>query len=173
MLNRLVCAAVLLACAFALRAEQVYYEIQVSPSGRVIAQDLPVAKGSTIVFHRFPDGAFMSMRRSDVKVLTRIAPQAATATLPREKLVQIGNLAFQGSSAGPVTAGKAPVRTAPALGTGYYANVVPGETQALPNSANDNAVGRTWAAPPGNAQQSSPGSPPTNPAATAGSNPPQ
>lgn len=167
-------AAVLLACAFPLRAEQVFYQIDLIPSGRVISQDAPVAKGTTIVFHRYPDGMLMSMRRSDVKALGRITPQAAASTLPREKLVQIGNLAFQGTAqAGPASASAAGAKSAPAIGSGYYRSIVPGVTQGMPNSANDNVIGRTWAAPPGNAMQSSPGSPPTNPAATAGTNPPQ
>ena len=173
MSNRLLCASVLLACGLTLRAEQVFYQIDLAPSGKVISQDTPVAKGSTIVFHRYPDGMLMSMRRSDVKVLTRIAPQSAAATLPRQKLVQIGNLAFQGAQAGPTSTSAVAAKPAPAIGSGYYGNVVPGQTQGMPNSPNDNVVGRTWAAPPGNAVQSSPGAPPTMPAATSGNNPPQ
>jgi hypothetical protein len=175
MLSRLVTAAVLFACAFALRAEQVFYQIDLAPTGKVISQDLPVAKGTTIVFHRYPDGALMSMRRTEVKTLTRITPQAAQATLPKEKLVQIGNLAFQGSSqAGPSAAGAASKTAAQpnGIGQGFYGNVVPGQTQGMPNSPNDNQVGRTWAAPPGNAVQSSAGAPPTNSALTNGQNPP-
>ncbi len=175
MRSRLVTAAVLFACAFALRAEQVFYQIDLAPTGKVISQDLPVAKGSTIVFHRYPDGALMSMRRSEVKTLSRITPQAAQATLPKEKLVQIGNLAFQGSSqAGPAAAGTASKNAAQpnGIGQGFYGNVVPGQTQGMPNSPNDNQVGRTWAAPPGNAVQSSAGAPPTNSNLTNGQNPP-
>jgi hypothetical protein len=176
MSSRLVTAAVLFACAGALRAEQVFYQIDVAPSGKVISQDLPVAKGTTIVFHRYPDGVLMSMRRSEFKTFSRITPQAAQATLPKEKLVQIGNLAFQGSSqAGPAAAGTASKSAAQAngIGQGFYGNVVPGQTQGMPNSANDNQVGRTWAAPPGNAVQSAPGAPPTNSSLTNGANPPQ
>jgi hypothetical protein len=174
--HRVVAAAALLfAGAFALGAEQVFYQIDLAPSGKVISQDLPVAKGTTIVFHRYPDGALMSMRRTEVKTLTRITPQAAQATLPKEKLVQIGNLAFQGAQAGPSAAGTAakPAAQPVGVGTGFYGNVVPGQTQGMPNSANDNQIGRTWAAPPGNATQSAPGAPPTNSALTSGANPPQ
>lgn len=175
--TRLVTAAVLFACAFALRAEQVFYEIDLAPTGRVISQDLPVAKGNTIIFHRYPDGILMSMRRTEVKTLTRITSQAAVATLPKQKLVQIGNLAFQGTAqAGPAnanTVAAAVPRAERGIGTGYYSNVVPGQTQGLPNSANDNQIGRSWAAPPSNATQSSPGAPPTNSTATSGQNPPQ
>ena len=166
--------ALLLGAAFALRAEQVFYQIDLVPSGRVISQDAPVAKGTTIVFHRYPDGMLMSMRRSDVKALGRITPQAAVATLPQEKLVQIGDLAFQGAAqAGPTNTRAVGAKSAPAIGSGYYRSIVPGVTQGMPNSANDNVIGRSWAAPPGNAMQSSPGSPPTNPVATGGTNPPQ
>lgn len=169
---RISIAAVLFACAFALPAEQVFYQIDLVPSGKVISQDAPVAKGTTIIFHRYPDGMLMSMRRSDVKAFAKITPQAAAATLPQEKLVQIGNLAFQGTTqAGPARAGAA--KSPPAIGSGYYGNVVPGITQGMPNSANDNVIGRSWAAPPGNATQSAPGAPPTNSAATSGANPPQ
>ena len=166
--------ALLLGAAFALRAEQVFYQIDLVPSGRVISQDAPVAKGTTIVFHRYPDGMLMSMRRSDVKALGRITPQAAVATLPQEKVVQIGNLAFQGTAqAGPANTGAVRAKSAPAIGSGYYRSIVPGVSQGMPNSANDNVIGKTWAAPPGNAMQSSPGAPPTNPVATGGTNPPQ
>ena len=59
------------------------------------------------------------------------------------------------------------------LGTGFYNDVIPGQTQAMPNSANDYQVGRTYAYAPSNATQSSPGAPPTAPSMTNGSNPPQ
>ncbi|MEP6995460.1 MAG: hypothetical protein ABI968_13125 [Acidobacteriota bacterium] len=176
MSNRLVCAAVLLACGFALRAEQVFYQIDLAPSGKVISQDAPTAKGATIVFHRYPDGLLMSMRRSDVRAFARITPQAAVATLPKERLVQIGTLAMQGGTsqqAGLTNASALTTKAPPAVGTGFYGNVVPGSTQGMPNSANDNVIGKSWAAPPSNAVQSSPGAPPGNPAATTGSNPPQ
>jgi hypothetical protein len=166
--------ALLLGAAFAIRAEQVFYQIDLVPSGRLIALDMPVAKGSTIVFHRYPDGLLMSMRRSDVKAVGRISPQAAVATLPQEKVVQIGDLAFQGAAqAGLSNTSAVRAKSAPAIGRGFYSEVVPGVTQGMPNSRNDNVIGRSWAPPPSNATQSAPGSPPTNPGATAGMNPPQ
>ena len=58
-------------------------------------------------------------------------------------------------------------------GPGFYSDIIPGQTQAMPNSANDYQVGRTYAYAPSNATQSSPGAPPTNPSATNGQNPPQ
>jgi hypothetical protein len=163
MLNRLVLTAVLLACALALRAET-FYRIELAPTGYLVTKDAPVWKGTTLVFRRYPDGTVMSVRKSDVKTISQLS-QAAQALSTSNQVVQIGNLAMQGGStqAGPTNASAVGARRAPAIGGGFYGNVVPGVTQGMPNSANDNQIGRTWAAPPANAVQSSPGAPPTMP----------
>ncbi|HEY3204234.1 MAG TPA: hypothetical protein VGL03_11290 [Thermoanaerobaculia bacterium] len=175
MSNRLVLGAVLLACAFAARAEETFYQIDLVPTGKIISRDAPTSKGTTILFHKYPDGTLISMRKSDVKNVTKISAQTATATNPAERVISIGNLAMQGGSAqaGPTNVSAvAGSRGGPELGKGFYANVVPGITQGMPNSLNDYRVGRTFAAPPGNASQSAPGAPPTNPVANTGGNPP-
>jgi hypothetical protein len=179
MRNRLMMGATLLACAFALRAaEATYYQIELVPSGTVVSTDLPVTKGTMVVFHKYPSGTLVSMRRSELKTVTKVsaaAVQSANAN-PADAVIRIGNLAMQGGSAqaGPTNARAA---TAPkdksGLGTGFYSDIVPGQTQAYGNSANDYKVGATYAYAPSNATQSSPGSPPTNPAMTNGQNPPQ
>ena len=97
-------------------------------------------------------------------------------------MIPIGNLAMQGgaSQGGPTNmrvigqakaAGTAADKSG--LGTGFYSDVIPGQTQAYGNSANDYQVGRTYAYAPSNATQSSPGAPPTAASMTNGSNPPQ
>lgn len=179
MRNRLMTGAALFACAFALRAaDSTYYRIELVPTGTMIATDLPVTKGTMVVFHKYPGGTLVSMRRSELKTVTKVsaaAVQSANAN-PADAVIRIGNLAMQGGSsqAGPtnVRAVSAP-KDKSGLGTGFYSDVVPGQTQAYGNSANDYKVGATYAYAPSNAVQSSPGSPPTNPAATNGSNPPQ
>jgi hypothetical protein len=176
MTNRFWAAAALLACAFALQAEDALYQIDLVPSGKVISKDVPVTKGMMLLFHKYPDGTLISMRRSEVKVITKISAQAAIATNPAESVVQIGNLAFQGGSsqAGPTNLSVAGARAgAPTLGKGFYSTVVPGQTIANPNSPGDYQVGRTFAGPPPNAVQTVPGAPPSMPAATSGQNPPQ
>jgi len=162
---RLLSAAVLLACAFALRAEQKFYQIDLVPSGRVISSDLPAARGGMVVFHEYPSGNLVSMRRSNVKSFTQIPAATAQATNLAERVVPIGNLAMQGGSAqaGPQNARtvSAPKANPSGLGgTGFYSNIVPGQSEAMPNSANDYQVGRTFAGPPPSAVQSSPGAPP-------------
>jgi hypothetical protein len=174
MKNRLVLATVLLACAFPLRGEENYFQVDLVPSGRLIAKDAPVAKGSMVLFHKYPDGTLISIRRSEVKQVTRISAQSAASTNPAARVVAIGNLAMQGGSAqgGPTNASAAGAAKPPALGKGFYSAVVPGQTQGLPNSPNDYQIGRTFAGPPSNAVIPVPGAPPTNPAANTGGNPP-
>jgi len=124
----------------------------------------------------------MSMPRSNVKTVAPIPPAQAKYTNLAETVVPIGNLAMQGGSsqAGPQNLraiGQAKAAGAPKEnqygGAGFYSNVVPGQSEAMPNSANDYQVGRTYAYAPSNATQSSAGAPPTNPSATNGQNPPQ
>ena len=127
------------------------------------------------MFKKYPDGTLMSIRKSEVKkisMITQAAEQASTA----EQVVLIGNLAMQGgdSQGGATNASAVGARKAATqgIGQGFYGNVVPGQTQGYPNSANDNVVGKDWAYGPGNATQSSPGAPPMMSGATAGQNPP-
>jgi hypothetical protein len=177
MRNRLFLAAtVLLACAFPLRGQSSFYQIELVPSGKMIAKQAPVWRGTTLVFKKYPDGTLMSIRKSDVKKITQIT-EAAEQANTTQPIIQIGNLAMQGGSS---QAGAANARTVkPAaktnssgLGTGFYSDVVPGETQAYGNSPNDYQVGKTYAYAPASASQSSAGAPPTAPADTNGANPP-
>lgn len=177
MRHRLLTVAVLFACAFTLRAaEAAYYQIELVPSGSIISTDLPVTKGTMVVFHKYPGGALVSMRRADLKTVTKVDAAAVQPKNPADAVIRIGNLAMQGGSAqaGPTNARAV---TAPkdksGLGTGFYSDIVPGQTQAFGNSPNDYKVGATYAYAPSNATQSSPGAPPTNPGATNGQNPPQ
>ena len=159
-------AAFLLAAAAASAADRAYYRVETAPSGSMIASDLPVLKGNTYLFHGYPSGTLVSLRRSDVRRIVQIPPATATAANPADRVVSIGNLAMQGGSAqaGATNASAARKAAGPEIGKGFYGNVVPGVTEGLPNSANDYQVGRTFAAPPGNAVQSAPGEPPMMPA---------
>jgi hypothetical protein len=179
---RFLAAAILLGSALVLRAEQKFYQITLIPSGTVIATDLPVTKGQMVVFHGYPSGNLMSMPRSSVKLVSQVPAASAQASNLAEQVIPIGNLAMQGGSAqgGPQnlrTIGLAKAAGAPKEnqygGPGFYSNVIPGQSEAMPNSANDYQAGRTYAYAPSNATQSSAGAPPTNPAATNGQNPPQ
>jgi len=100
MAQRLALAGVVLLCAFVLGAEEVFYQIDLVPSGKLISRDLPTLKGTTYLFHQYPAGTLVSVRKSSVKKVTRISPAAAAAVNPA-RIVPIGDLAMQGSRTGP------------------------------------------------------------------------
>ncbi len=141
----------------------------------MVSIDVPLIKGNTYLFHAYPSGTLQSLRKADVIRVTKVDPQAATR--PADTLVQIGNLAMQGggAQAGPTNARAVPKKAGgPELGEGFYSDLKFGQSLAPDAAAsNDYKIGRTYAAPPSSAVQSSPGAPPTMPAATNGSNPPQ
>ena len=182
MRSRILAITILFACAASVRAADKVYQVNLVPSGNVISTDLPVTKGTMVVFHQYPSGSLVSMPRSSVKSVSQIPMASAKSPNFAEQAIPIGNLAMQGASqqAGPQnarTAGAAKTAAGPKEGQyggpGFYSNMVVGESVAAPNSANDYQVGRTYAYAPSNATQSSPGAPPTNAAVTSGSNPPQ
>jgi hypothetical protein len=145
MRQRLLAFAVLLACAGALGATQTVTIIELAPSGRILAEDSPTLRGDLYYFHRISDGTLMTLRKADVK---SISDEVLGPSWTRG-VTEIADLPMEGggsSQAGPKNArnaGRAPSAV--------------GATNAMPN---DYVVGRTWAAPPPNAFQSSPGAPP-------------
>jgi hypothetical protein len=152
------------------------YQVDLVPSGRVLAIDPPVLKGGSYQFHTYPSGILVSMRPSQIKLVSKITPEALEATY---RAVSIGDLAMQGGStqAGPANASTVKPKTAakgPELGEGFYSELKMGQTLAPDAGAmKDYQIGRAYAYPPSSASQSSSGAPPTMPSATNGSNPPQ
>ncbi len=103
MLNRVLVAAVLLASACALAAEDIY-RIEVFPTGFVLATDAPTSKGNTFLFHRYPAGTYVSLRMAEVRQIHRISARAAAETNPAKKIVRIQTVSLPGSSqAGPTS----------------------------------------------------------------------
>ena len=149
------------------------YQLDLVPTGKMLSKDQPVLKGGTYVFHSYPAGTLMSLRRSQVKLIAPVTAQSSDAAY---RVIPIGNLAMQGGStqAGPTNASAVARKPSESgLGEGFYSNLVPGQSEPFPASPGDYQVGRTYASPPSNAVQTSPGAPPTMPSATSGSNPPQ
>jgi hypothetical protein len=82
-------------CAFFLGAEEPLYQIDLVPSGKLISRDLPTLKGATYLFHQYPTGTLISVRKATVKQITKMSPTAAAAASPT-RIVPIGDLAMQG-----------------------------------------------------------------------------
>ncbi len=79
-------------------AEPAYFRLDLAPSGSQVSIGAPVVKGGMLLFHAYPDGKLMSLRRSDVKSSTKITAKEAAApssTNPKP----IANLAMQGGTA--------------------------------------------------------------------------
>jgi len=87
--------------------EPAYFRLDLSPSGSQVTIGEPVVKGGAVVFHAYPDGKLMSLRRTDIKASTRITAKEAAApaaTNPKP----IANLAMQGGTATVVGASGQP-----------------------------------------------------------------
>ena len=96
MRKKLAVAALLLVGAAALGAEEITYQIDLVPSGKLYSRELPVLKGTRYLFHQFPSGTLISVRQSAVKQITKMTPKAAAFVSPKTRLARIGDLAFQG-----------------------------------------------------------------------------
>ena len=162
------------AAASAPAAQDVVYRIETGGSGVLWSADRPVQSGELVLFHEYPAGALMSVRRSDVR---RVAAE------PRARLrpgyVDVG-VTGGGGRKDTATAGKAPSRGEPA-GPGarrdgtallnpdrkYQPEIdskqVPGMNIPYPASPNDYREGRTFAYPAAPAVQTAPGEPPKGP----------
>jgi hypothetical protein len=160
------------------------YRIDIKGAQSVWAAERPTMKGTLIVFPRHPDRALMSLSSASVSRIVPVAPNAAaTAGLKPGAVKDIGlaagsargapasgvaEAAAAGPAKGPVGPGATPEGLAAMDPSRPYnptfdGTQVPGQSVGQPNSANDNQVGRTWAAGPANATQSGPGQPPMMP----------
>jgi hypothetical protein len=151
------------------------FRLELSGGGAVWSQDTPMQSGGVVVFHRYPDGVLVSIRRSD---LLRIARTKAAATLPGGA-VDVGPTGNRVASSSP-TAGGAGAPRRPAVGgktpepgetkdgkalfnpdrdyrPDWDSKQVPGLNLGYPNSPNDYKEGRTLAYPSAPSVQTAPG----------------
>jgi hypothetical protein len=96
-------------------AETAYYRVELSPSGSLVSIGAPVVRGSVFLLHGYPDGKLMSLRKSDVRSVTPITAQEATAPA-RKSVVVIGDLAMQGGAQAPAASAHPSAARAPARG---------------------------------------------------------
>jgi hypothetical protein len=124
--KRLTLAAAVLACASVLGAEDALYKIDLVPTGKAVSKDLPVLKGTSYVYHAYPSGTLVSVKKSSVKQITRMTKAAAEATQPT-RTVRIRDLPFQGPKSG--------------AGRGVWTNIDRARSAAA--AANKGTAGRT------------------------------
>ncbi len=95
--------------------DEVVYQIDLVPSGRMIARENPTKKGTTYVFHTWRDGTLMSLRQADIRGITKVTGIPAFRIQQEERGAALNaNLPMQGGTA-KVLPG-APAAPAPAAG---------------------------------------------------------
>jgi hypothetical protein len=111
--------------------QEVVYQIDLVPSGRMIAREEPKLKGTTYTFHTWKAGTLMSLRQADIQKITRVTGVPAFKIQQEERGASLnGNLPMQGGTAtilpgGPDTSStQAPAAQPPPSGNwGYPAGV--------------------------------------------------
>ena len=138
--------------------EYVVYQIDLAPTGRMIARENPTLKGTTYTFHTWRDGKLMSLRQADVKAVTKVTGVPAFKIQQEERGASLnGNLPMQGG--GNVTVIGTPADAAPAA---------PAPTPAAGNWSYQGQPGVSDAYGPPSAAVASPGDvPKAAPAADA------
>jgi hypothetical protein len=80
--------------------EYVVYQIDLAPSGRMIAREEPKLKGTNYTFHTWRDGKLMSLRQADIQKITRVTGAPAFKIQQEERGASLnGNLPMQGGTA--------------------------------------------------------------------------
>jgi hypothetical protein len=152
-------------------ATLVLYRIETAGRGVLWAADHPLQQGDQVFFHQHPDGALVSLRRSELR---RVSAERVAKT---GGYVDIGITGGGGRSDTAVAGGKAASDGAPGArsdGTALFnparayrpeidSKQVPGLNLGYPNSPNDYREGRTLAFPAPSAVQAAPGEPPKMP----------
>jgi hypothetical protein len=100
-----------------------YYALEVRGGSRVYAADQPVRKGRVFLFHRYPDGVYMSLAASEVdRVVSLPEPPQPEGLAPGQALFVAPALEGPGFQAPPRTVQAAPPADTAFMdpGYGYY-----------------------------------------------------
>lgn len=114
--------------------KELVFQIELNPTGTMLAKDEPVLKGNSYQFHAWKGGNLMTLRKADLKKVNRL--QGLEAFKAQE--IELGSVALQGEAnfkSGVVPAGSGAPGAAPAQGgtqgTGNWTyQGVPGSTDA-------------------------------------------
>jgi hypothetical protein len=114
----LILAAIFAPCVL---SSMPYYALQLRGGSRIYASDPPVRKGRLILFHRYPDGSYMSVAAAEVeRVVEAEQPPTQAATPAAFDAVFIGSAVEGPGRAGPEPSEQRDVRPAPDYGSGGY-----------------------------------------------------
>jgi hypothetical protein len=159
------------------------YRIDLTRDQTAWSQDVPQESGGFVVFHRYPGGLLVSVRKSDVKKITAAAlpPEAVLGLRPGKDIVVLGPTGESSTADATKGDARAAASEKGELLPGerkdgsallnpdrkfrpeWDTKQVPGLNLGYPNSPNDYREGRTFAYPPASAHQEAPGDVPRMP----------
>ncbi len=87
----------LVAAATSLAGSMTYYVLDLQGGSKVYSVDPPVRKGRVLLFHRYPDGVYVSLSASEVEKVSTLEAEPP----PAEKLAPGGTLYVGPALAGP------------------------------------------------------------------------
>jgi len=161
-------------------AGQNVYKIELSGNQSIWSEDQPRVAGAQLLFHRYPGGMLVSVKKADVRRVTVSSrPVAGGRGLRPGNVIELGRTG-SGSTGSPGGAAPAGNELPPGErkdGTAllnpdrpykpeWDSKQVPGLNLGYPASPNDYREGKTIAYPPGAAVQEAPGEPPKAPASS-------
>jgi hypothetical protein len=173
----LLAALISLNAAPAPAAGQKVYRIELAGNQSLWSEDQPRVAGAQLLFHRYPGGMLVSVKRADVRRVTFSSrPVAGGIGLRPGNVIELGRTG-SGSTGSPGGAAPGGSELPPGErkdGTAllnpdrpykpeWDSKQVPGLNIPNPNSPNDYREGKTIAYPPGAAVQEAPGEPPKAP----------
>jgi hypothetical protein len=126
-----------------LAAAQSVYEIDLRDRANYLSSDRPVERGRVVLFHRYPDGALLSIQKDEVARVARVPAAATNRALMPGEAIDVGPTAnFERPEAA------SPEQSGPDLppayaGGGGYGAPKSGGAPALPN------IGVPYSLPPG------------------------
>ena len=152
------------------------YRIELTGNQSIWSEDKPRDSGALLLFHRYPGGLLVSVKKADVRRVTLSSPTAVAGRGPRPgSVIELGRTG-SGSTATPGSAaegtqlplgerkdGTALLNPDRPYRPEWDSTRVPGMNIPNPNSPNDYREGKTFAYPPAPAVQAAPGEPPKAP----------
>lgn len=175
--NALLAAVVSIQAATPAAPGSSVYRIELSGNQTVWSQDQPRDAGALLLFHRYPGGLLVSVRKTDVRRVTVSPRGPEAARSPRAESVIVLGPTGGGSNAANTKAappggslppgerkdGTALLNPDRPYRPDWDSKLVPGSTLPYPAAPNDYREGRTYSYPPASAVQEAPGEPPKMP----------
>jgi len=98
-----------------------YYALEVRGGSRIFSMDPPVKKGRVLLFHRYPDGTYMSLSAAEVDKVVSLeaAPPPAPGELAPGQMVYVGPALSGPAFQAPPSTGPDAVVSAPSYDYGY------------------------------------------------------